>query len=342
MSRSFGVTSFTTRSPIRTRPSLMSSSPAAMRSAVVLPHPDGPTRTMNSPFTTLRSSWSTALVPSGKTFETASKTPLATGLLLDAAADEPAHEGPLRDHEDDRDREHRDDRRDRELRLEDVRRTSAAADRRVERRRRREQVLEPDGDRQLLRVRQDDVRQEEVVPVRDEREEEDERQHRLGERHRNPQEGLELAGALDARSLEQRRRQRRDVVDVGEVDAEREEREGQDHRPWRPDHLDAEQVMDGVHLEVDREHERRTRDDHRDERQRKDQPASREVAEREAVAGRDADDQRERRRGHRVPQRVQNPVAVDVVAEVVQVLPGQGHLMEAPEAEWAVQDERVV
>src|SRR3954469_14527939 len=107
MSRSFGVTSFTTRSPIRTRPSLMSSSPAAMRSAVVLPHPDGPTRTMNSPFTTLRSSWSTALVPSGKTFETASNTTLATGLLLDAAPGEPPHEGLLRNHQDARDREHR-------------------------------------------------------------------------------------------------------------------------------------------------------------------------------------------------------------------------------------------
>ena len=33
---------------------------------------------------------------------------------------------------------------------------------------------------------------------------------------------------------------------------------------------------------------------------------------------------------------------VDVVAEVVQVLPGQSHLMEAPERERAVEDERVV
>src|SRR4051794_17288113 len=326
MSRSFGVTSFTTRSPIRTRPSLMSSSPAAMRSAVVLPHPDGPTRTMNSPFTTLRSSWSTALVPSGKTFETASNTTLATGLLLDAAADEPAHEGPLRDHEDDRDREHRDDRRDRELRLEDVRRAAAAADRRVERRRRGEQVLEPDGDRQLLRVREDDVREEEVVPVRDEREEEDERQHRLGERHRDLQEGLELACAVDARSLEQRRRQRRDVVDVGEVDAEREERERQDDRPRRVDqvHVTAEEhdVIGGVHLEIDREHERGGRNDHRDQREREDQPAAGEPAEGEAVPGGDAGDERYRRRGQRVDERVDDPAAVDVVAEVVQVLPG--------------------
>src|SRR3954452_17467312 len=95
MSRSFGVTSFTTRSPIRTLPPLISSSPAAMRSAVVLPHPEGPTRTMNSPFTMVRSSPATARVPSGKTFETASKTTFATALLLYAAADESAHESSL-------------------------------------------------------------------------------------------------------------------------------------------------------------------------------------------------------------------------------------------------------
>ena len=42
MSRSFGVRSLTIVSPIRISPSLISSSPASMRSAVDLPHPDGP------------------------------------------------------------------------------------------------------------------------------------------------------------------------------------------------------------------------------------------------------------------------------------------------------------
>ena len=37
------------RPPIRISPSVISSSPATIRSAVVLPQPDGPTRTMNSP-----------------------------------------------------------------------------------------------------------------------------------------------------------------------------------------------------------------------------------------------------------------------------------------------------
>ena len=38
-----------TVSSIRITPSVTSSSPATILSAVVLPHPEGPTRTMNSP-----------------------------------------------------------------------------------------------------------------------------------------------------------------------------------------------------------------------------------------------------------------------------------------------------
>ena len=49
MSRSLGGTKVTSRSPISTRPPSRGSSPASMRNAVVLPEPDGPTRTMNSP-----------------------------------------------------------------------------------------------------------------------------------------------------------------------------------------------------------------------------------------------------------------------------------------------------
>ena len=49
MSRSRGETRLTSRSPIRTRPPEIASSPASIRSAVVLPEPDGPTSTMNSP-----------------------------------------------------------------------------------------------------------------------------------------------------------------------------------------------------------------------------------------------------------------------------------------------------
>ena len=48
MSRSLGGTSLTTRSPMEIVPPVISSRPAIIRSAVDLPHPDGPTRTMNS------------------------------------------------------------------------------------------------------------------------------------------------------------------------------------------------------------------------------------------------------------------------------------------------------
>src|SRR5207237_873202 len=65
MSRSFGGTLLTIRSPSQTRPSVISSSPATMRRAEVLPQPDGPTRTTSSPSRISRSSPSTALVTSG-------------------------------------------------------------------------------------------------------------------------------------------------------------------------------------------------------------------------------------------------------------------------------------
>ena len=60
MSRSLGAFWFTTSPPIFSSPSVMSSSPAIMRSAVDLPHPDGPTRITNSPSSIVRSMSRTA------------------------------------------------------------------------------------------------------------------------------------------------------------------------------------------------------------------------------------------------------------------------------------------
>src|ERR1051325_2193970 len=48
MLRSIGGRSFTTSSPMRISPEVISSRPATMRSVVVLPQPDGPTSTTNS------------------------------------------------------------------------------------------------------------------------------------------------------------------------------------------------------------------------------------------------------------------------------------------------------
>src|SRR5258706_9478609 len=52
MSRSFGATPLTTRSPIAIRPAEISSSPAIILKSVDLPQPEGPTRTQNSPSST--------------------------------------------------------------------------------------------------------------------------------------------------------------------------------------------------------------------------------------------------------------------------------------------------
>src|SRR5258708_7514686 len=57
MSRPFDSVSFTTRAATEIVPPLTSSRPASMRSRVDLPHPEGPTITMNSP------SWMSKLNP---------------------------------------------------------------------------------------------------------------------------------------------------------------------------------------------------------------------------------------------------------------------------------------
>src|SRR5919108_4413110 len=78
MSRSRDGTWLTTRSPIFRTPREMSSSPATIRSAVVFPQPDGPTRTMNSPSWISRSRPLTAVVPSAYVFVTPSNETPAT------------------------------------------------------------------------------------------------------------------------------------------------------------------------------------------------------------------------------------------------------------------------
>ena len=64
MSRFFAGTSLTSRSPIRMLPAVISSSPATIRSSVVLPQPDGPTSTIRAPSGISRSTARTASVPS--------------------------------------------------------------------------------------------------------------------------------------------------------------------------------------------------------------------------------------------------------------------------------------
>src|SRR5512140_3027205 len=76
MSRSFGAMSLTTRSPILSVPSATPSRPAIMPRLVVLPQPEGPTRTMNSPSWMARLRSFTA-TKSPKRFQTPSKVTVA-------------------------------------------------------------------------------------------------------------------------------------------------------------------------------------------------------------------------------------------------------------------------
>src|SRR5829696_8976762 len=97
MSRRRGASIVTSRPPIEILPPLASSSPAIMRKSVVLPHPDGPTRTMNSPSPISRSTPSTARTPFGKTFVSCSSRTSLTARLraLGACVD---HQQPLLRH----------------------------------------------------------------------------------------------------------------------------------------------------------------------------------------------------------------------------------------------------
>src|SRR5213080_4408630 len=77
-SRSRGSRSVTSRSPIVIVPPEIVSRPASIRRSVVLPQPDGPTRTMNSPLSIVRLTSSTAVTPPENTLLTPSKTILLT------------------------------------------------------------------------------------------------------------------------------------------------------------------------------------------------------------------------------------------------------------------------
>ena len=79
MSRRPGCSSFTTRSPIAISPDVGFSSPATIRRAVVLPHPDGPTKTMNSP-SAIASDRSSTATTSPNRFVTERNSTVATSL----------------------------------------------------------------------------------------------------------------------------------------------------------------------------------------------------------------------------------------------------------------------
>src|ERR1700742_4264923 len=111
MSRSRAETSLTTRSPIWIVPDVGVSRPAIMRSAVVLPHPEDPTRIMNSPSAISSDRSSTATAPPANRLVTPSRVtpgirpPERRARSFDPRERDGADEPPLREEED---RQHRD------------------------------------------------------------------------------------------------------------------------------------------------------------------------------------------------------------------------------------------
>src|SRR5919204_2866470 len=83
-SRSAGWSRVTSRSPMRIRPAVTFSRPPMERRRVVFPHPDGPTRTMNSPSPIVRLTPSTAVTPPGNSFVTFSSVIRPTARNLTA------------------------------------------------------------------------------------------------------------------------------------------------------------------------------------------------------------------------------------------------------------------
>src|SRR6059058_595411 len=84
MSRARGGKSVTSRSPMEIVPPVDSSRPAIIRSSVDLPHPDGPTRTRNSPLPMVSETPSTATTPPEKTLLTLSRTISATRRIVES------------------------------------------------------------------------------------------------------------------------------------------------------------------------------------------------------------------------------------------------------------------
>src|SRR5579884_122704 len=84
MSRERGGSSVTSRPPIEIVPSVTSSRPAIIRRSVDLPHPDGPTRTRNSPLPIVSDTPSTAVTPPEKTLLTLSRTISATRTIVES------------------------------------------------------------------------------------------------------------------------------------------------------------------------------------------------------------------------------------------------------------------
>src|SRR5712691_3827138 len=190
----------TSRPPITISPESASSSPATTRRIVLFPQPEGPRRTRNSPSAICRDTSLTAsTLPKRLTrcFTAISATRLHLRMsLLERAGHRRLDEPPLEDQEDDRDRDHRHDRRGRD---DPPVRDELPLERR-----------DPDRQRPHVVRRRRDEWPEEVHPLRHEHEDPEDDDRRLDQRQHDPAEDEKLGGAVEARRLVEPIRQRAD------------------------------------------------------------------------------------------------------------------------------------
>src|SRR3954468_14796098 len=299
MSRSFGARSLTTSPPIASSPSVMSSRPAIIRRAVDFPHPDGPTRIMNSPSLTSRSMCLTASKPSSYRFVTSRSSICAMpSSPLHGAGGEPRDDAPLEQQDHDHDGDGDDDRRggDGARRLLELRRARELRERGRHRLR-------------LLRGRQREG-EDEVVPREDEHEDRRGEDARRGEWGDDLREGLERRRAVDLRGLLELPR-----------DLSEERRQRVDRQRQREGHVrDDEPGPRVVQAQVAPHVEQRADDgDRREDGQRQGgaehQPLAREVQPRDRVRrhrGEDDGEQRgDQRDADRVDQRARELVGLE-------------------------------
>src|SRR5688572_3321717 len=107
--RSRGARSLTRSPPITMSPEVMSSRPTIILSNVDLPHPDGPTRIMNSPSATSMLMSLTAAKPSPYSLTMFFISMAAMGSTLHCAGGQAGDDSALENQDDDDDRNGRDD-----------------------------------------------------------------------------------------------------------------------------------------------------------------------------------------------------------------------------------------
>src|SRR6185503_5313301 len=304
MSRSLGGRSLTTRSPMTISPAVISSSPATIRRVVDLPHPDGPTSTMNSLSRIWRFTSLTACTSSYFLFRSfiitwamnvspCSECPMVHHSRpgRSSAFHRPGEAGDVvldEERVDERDRDRAQQRSGHERTPE----KDVAPDQ-----------LGDDADRHrlLLRGREKDQRVDELVPGQGEGEDARRQDAGRGDREDDLDHGPYPRGPVDPRALLQLLRNRLEVAhEQPRAERDEERRIGQDQRPRR---VAEPEVADDV---GQRDEQERRRHQIGDEDAGAEAAGQRKAEPRQRIAGQEPAEERDQRGQerdeHRVPQ----------------------------------------